>query len=152
VSLIDYVVGHLLKQEPEVLAFASDFANLDNVKHVSFINISTDVAKVSTGLSIVSKLIDASEGDGSSVENIEKLKSVSLEINKAVSNLERKCEDAVQAFNKTCAFLGEPVSNPETLFGQLQEFLGCVAKSSKDLQTKAKKVNNAPPPSLKNIF
>jgi hypothetical protein len=149
VSLIDYVVNHLMNQEPELLSVISDFHDMEDAKKIAFSSLNAETAKISVGISLANKILE----DPLTSENPllkEKLEE-NLKIVSETSKLcEMQCETAVQSFNRICAFLGEPVSDPETLFGQLQAFLQTFDKSIKDVQAKQKKKPIAQ--SLKNIF
>ena len=97
-------------------------------------------------------MVEASSSDNLQAEN-PKLQAYLESIVSVSKWAESKGEEAVQNFNKTCGFLGEPISDPETLFGQLQAFMQSIARSAKDLQSKSKKpIVSTAPPSLKNIF
>ncbi len=145
-------MNHLLKQEPEVLSVAYDFSNLEDAKHISFPNLTAEIAKISVGIGLANRLVEASSADNSLEEN-PKLREYLDSIVITSKWAESKGEEAVQNFSRTCGFLGEPISDPETLFGQLQAFMQSIAKSAKDLQAKAKKpIVSTAPPSLKNIF
>lgn len=153
VSLIDYVVGHLLKQEPDVLEIASEFTGLVEAKQSSFIALSAEVAKLAVGISLGSRIIESTENVEGMGDVCEKIRSGVNKINKVVKRLEALCEEAVLRFNATCVYLGEPISDPGTLFGQLIALLDCVSKSSQDVQAKMKKAAaTVTTASLKNIF
>ena len=155
VSLIDYVVGHLLKQEPHVLELASDFTCLQEAKQVSFIGLSAEVAKLSVGISIGSRILESTETDPTMKEAASNIKLAVDKINMVVKVLESQCEDAVSRFNATCTYLGETQSDPGTLFGQLLALLECIEKSSSEVQAKLKRAAIASNPSgtsLKSLF
>lgn len=139
VSLVDYVVGHLLKQEPEVLQLSSEFTCLQEAKQTSFVSLSGEVAKLAVGISVGSRIMESTENDPSMQEISDKIKSGVDKINATVLKLESLCEEAVHRFNATCLYLGETVSDPATLFGQLIALLDCLDKSTKEVQAKIKR-------------
>ena len=154
ISLIDYVVGHLLKHEPDVLELSNDFSCLNEVKQTSFVSISADVAKMAVGISVGSRIVEGSSNDPDMQGTSQKIKDSVEEISSSVKSMEAMCEEAVQRFSSTCAYLGELVSDPGTLFGQLNALLDCVEKSKNEVKAKIKKGNKPANPvsSLQSIF
>lgn len=154
VSLIDYVVGHLLKQEPDVLNIATEFTNLQEVKQASFVSLNAEVAKLSVGISLGSRILEGTNSEGEASEVCMKIRKGVDNINATVKRLESLCEEAVQRFNATCIYLGEQVTDPGTLFGQLMALLDCVTVSSKEVQAKLKKAAAATTAgtSLRSVF
>lgn len=153
VSLVEYVVGHLLKQEPDVLDIASEFSCLQEAKQTSFVALSAEVAKLSVGISIGYRITESTDNDESMREITANIRKGVENINSTVKKLEGLCEDAVHRFNTTCTYLGEPVSDPGTLFGQLIALLECITKSTKEVQAKMKKsASTVKATSLKGVF
>jgi tetratricopeptide (TPR) repeat protein len=139
VSLMDYVVGHLLKQEAEVLELSSEFTCLQEAKQTSFVSISAEIAKLSVGISVGWRIVESTESDPGMREVSEKIREGVGRINGTVQRLEALCADAVSRFNATCVYLGEQVSDPATLFGQLIALLDSLDKSSREVQAKLRR-------------
>jgi hypothetical protein len=131
-SLLEYVVSTLIAKDPIVLSVSTDFAGLEDARRIMFSNLRADVTKIGSALKLGADLLEAVRKSEESPVSISKVEVGINEITRLVSELNARIEEAIKEFSLACEYLGEPVSDPETLFGQLQAFLAALAKTQKE--------------------
>lgn len=125
-----------MAKDPVVLTVTNDFAGLEDARRVMFSNMRADVAKISGALKLGSDLLEAARKADEAPTAIAKIENGINQMTQLVAQLNALIEEATKEFAAACEYLGEPVSDPEALFGQLQAFLAALAKAQREAQEK----------------
>jgi hypothetical protein len=138
--VLEYLVVRMGREMPDVLDLKADMPSLEEAKFVSFPTLQLDIAKVESGLKVLSKhkedmrssLEKGKDTEGGAVENpaghsreiYDRVCRHEAEVTQVLDAMRAELQRAQQSHADLCVFLGEDSKqDPEGLYGQILAFV-----------------------------
>lgn len=141
-TVLEYLVVRMGREMPDVLDLKADMPSLEEAKYVSFPTLQLDIAKVESGLKVLSKhkedmrsCLERSNGAdsapveenpalGYSKEIYDRVCRHEAEVTQVLETMRSELQRAHQSHVDLCVFLGEDTKqDPEGLYGQILAFV-----------------------------